>query len=84
MNSPQGPERPSGKRRHTSWDSMPPSSVSPVTSRIDEGGVESQEVWRRYTDGHSGPCGEFTFDTLRRLEEAGFNADAWDSTEWRR
>ena len=52
---------------------------------IGEGGrIESNEVWRRFPDGHSGPCGEFTFDTLCRLEEAGFNADAWDSEEWRR
>lgn len=60
------------------------SSIREVTGLTDSGGIQSEEVWRRYADGHSGPCGEFTFDTLRRLEEAGFNADAWDSTEWRR
>jgi Flp pilus assembly CpaF family ATPase len=60
------------------------SSIREVTGLTDEGGIESQEVWRRFPDGRSGPCGEFTLDTLRRLEDAGFNPDAWDSREWRR
>ena len=60
------------------------SSIREVTGLTDGGGIESNEVWRRSSDGHSGPCGEFTANTLRRLEHAGFSADAWDSMEWRR
>ncbi len=51
---------------------------------IQDGEIVSNEVWRRGPDGHSGPHDPFTEDTLRRLEEAGFNADAWGSEEWRR
>ena len=60
------------------------SSIREVTGIADNGDIESGEIWRRSPDGHSGPSGELTFETLRRLEEAGFNADAWDSEEWRR
>ncbi|MGI8778097.1 MAG: CpaF family protein [Acidimicrobiales bacterium] len=59
------------------------SSIREV-ERVQEGEIVSNEVWRRGPDGHSGPAGEFQVDTLRRLEEAGFNADAWGSEEWRR
>lgn len=60
------------------------SSIREVTGIHDNGGIDSGEIWRRFPDGHCGPSGEITFETLRRLEEAGFNADAWDSKEWRR
>ena len=49
-----------------------------------EGGIVSNEVWRRDPDGRSGPAGEFQIDTLRRLEEAGFDARAWGGEGWRR
>jgi len=60
------------------------SSIREVEGIGDDGGIVSNEVWRRGPDGHSGPHDPFTEDTLRRLEEAGFNADAWSSEEWRR
>jgi Flp pilus assembly CpaF family ATPase len=59
------------------------SSIREV-ERVQEGDVVSNEVWRRGPDGRSGPAGEFQVDTLRRLEDAGFNADAWVSAGRRR
>ncbi len=44
---------------------------------VSEGAIVSNEVWRRGTDGGSGPCGEFSPDTLRRLEDAGFDSGPW-------
>ena len=52
------------------------SSIREV-ERAGEGGVVSNEVWRRDADGSGGPCGEFLPDTLRRLEEAGFDPTPW-------
>ncbi len=69
---------PSGIERHIS-------SIREVVGVSDDNkSIVAGEVWRRYPDGRSGPNGEIQPETLRRLEEAGFNADAWDSTEWRR
>ena len=59
------------------------SSIREV-ERVQQGEIVSNEVWRRSPDGRSGPAGEFQADTLRRLEEAGFNADAWARGERRR
>lgn len=52
------------------------SSIREV-ERASEGAIVSNEVWRRGSNGRSGPCGEFQADTLRRLEDAGFDASAW-------
>ena len=52
--------------------------------RVQEGDIVSNEVWRRGPDGRSGPAGEFQVDTLRRLEDAGFSAEAWVSAGRRR
>ena len=60
---------PDGLRRYIS-------SIREV-ERAGEGTVVSNEVWRRSPDGHAGPCGEFLPDTLRRLEDVGFDPSPW-------
>lgn len=52
------------------------SSIREV-ERAVEATVVSNEVWRRSPDGRAGPCGEFQADTLRRLEEVGFDPQPW-------
>lgn len=59
------------------------SSIREV-ERVSEGTIVSNEIWRRGPDGRAGPCGEFQVDTLRRLEEAGFDAAAWAMSTGRR
>jgi Flp pilus assembly CpaF family ATPase len=44
---------------------------------VRDGEIVSNEVWKRHGDGRPGPFAEFSVDTVRRLEEVGFNADAW-------
>jgi pilus assembly protein CpaF len=53
------------------------SSIREVEQRPGEGTVVSNEVWRRSADGRAGPCAEFAPDTLRRLEEVGFDPGPW-------
>lgn len=60
---------PGGLRRYIS-------SIREV-ERAGEGTVVSNEVWRRMPDGQAGPCGEFQPETLRRLEEVGFDPQPW-------
>jgi Flp pilus assembly CpaF family ATPase len=51
---------------------------------LQDGEIASNEVWRRHADGAGGPYRELQEDTLRRLEEVGFDAAAWDSAAVRR
>ena len=51
---------------------------------VREGEIVSNEVWKRSPDGRRGPFAEFALDTVRRLEEVGFNADAWAGAGRRR
>ena len=53
------------------------SSVREVVPRTEGSGIASNEVWHRDRDGRGGPCGEFQPESLRRLEEVGFNSAAW-------
>lgn len=59
------------------------SSIREV-ERAGEGTVVSNEVWRRSRDGRSGPCGELQSDTLRRLEDVGYDAGPWTDGGQRR
>jgi Flp pilus assembly CpaF family ATPase len=59
------------------------SSIREV-ERAGEGTVVSNEVWRRSRDGRSGPCGELQSDTLRRLEDVGYDAGPWTEGGQRR
>lgn len=53
------------------------SSIREVVPRTEATGIASNEVWRRGRDGQGGPCGEFQPETVRRLEEVGFDAGQW-------
>jgi Flp pilus assembly CpaF family ATPase len=59
------------------------SSVREVEN-VRDGEIVSNEVWRRAPDGRAGPVGEFQPETLRRLEEAGFDPELWLIAERRR
>ena len=59
------------------------SSIREV-ERVQDGEIVSNEVWRRGADGRRGPAAEFQVDTLDRLQDVGFGAEAWADGGWRR